>query len=130
MTTQEHVDQNQADSCPPQTPIIAIDDFTKIDLRVGLIQSCERVPKSKKLLKLDVCLGETLGSRQIIAGIGQHYDPETLINRRVVVVANLKPAQLMGLESHGMILAGAAEDQASLSIVEPSSTLPLGSRIR
>ncbi len=114
----------------PTTPLISIDDFMKVELRVGQIVSAERVPKSKKLLKLQVSLGELLGSRQILAGIGTHYEPDVLVGRRVAIVANLTPAKLMGLESQGMLLAGSSEDDSVLAVLEPDCHLPLGARIR
>ncbi len=96
----------------PQPFQIAIEDFAKIDLRVGKILAAERVPKSSKLLKLQVDLGTE--TRQVLAGIGTKYEPEALIGRLVAVVANLKPAKLMGLESQGMILAAGDREVASL----------------
>jgi methionyl-tRNA synthetase len=108
----------------------SIDDFMKIELRVGQIEGAERIPKSKKLIKLAVSLGETFGTRQILAGIALFYEPEALIGRRVVVVANLKPATLMGLESRGMLLAGSSDDDSVLAIIEPDASLPLGARVR
>jgi methionyl-tRNA synthetase len=104
--------------------LIEFDDFTKIDLRVAVVQEAEKVEKSKKLLRLIVDAGEA-EPRQILAGISEHYAPEDLIGRRVVIVANLKPRKLMGLESQGMVLA--ASDDNGLSIlgvdkdVEPGS---------
>ena len=95
-----------------QTAQIGIDDFAKLDLRVGKILAAERVPKSTKLLKLQVDLGTE--TRQVLAGIGTTYEPEALIGRLVAVVANLKPAKLMGLESQGMILAAGDKEVASL----------------
>jgi len=84
--------------------MITIDELKKIDLRVGLVQQAERVPKSKKLLRLMVDLGEA-EPRQIVAGIGQAYEPEALVGKRLMVVANLEPVKLMGVESRGMLLA-------------------------
>jgi methionyl-tRNA synthetase len=102
----------------PQTPQISIEDFAKIELRVGKVLAAERVPKSSKLLKLQVDLGTE--TRQIVAGIGTKYEPDVLIGRLVAVVANLKPAKLMGIESQGMILAaGDKEVTALLAYVEP-----------
>jgi methionyl-tRNA synthetase len=83
---------------------IQYDDFAKIDLRVGLVKTAERVPKSKKLLRLEIDLGES-ALRQVLAGIGEYYAPEDMVGRRVVVVANLAPRPMMGLVSHGMVLA-------------------------
>lgn len=113
-----------------ESTFASIDDFMKIELRVGQIEAAERVAKSKKLVKLSVSLGETLGARQVLAGISQFYEPESLVGRRVVVVANLKPATLMGLESRGMLLAGSSDDDSVLAIIEPDASLPLGARVR
>ena len=82
---------------------VTIDDFKKIDLRVAKVVACEKVPKSEKLLKLQVEVGTE--QRQIVAGIAQHYAPEDLVGKSVVVVFNLQPAKLMGQESQGMLLA-------------------------
>jgi len=82
---------------------ITIEEFSKIDLRVGVVKSAERIPGTK-LLRLIIDLGE-LGERQIIAGIGDVYSPESLVNRRLIVVANLKPKIIRGYVSQGMILA-------------------------
>lgn len=113
-----------------ESTFASIDDFMKIELRVGQIEAAERVAKSKKLVKLSVSLGEALGARQVLAGISQFYEPESLVGRRVVVVANLKPATLMGLESRGMLLAGSSDDDSVLAIIEPDASLPLGARVR
>jgi len=113
-----------------ESTFASIDDFMKIELRVGQIEAAERVAKSRKLVKLSVSLGETLGARQVLAGISQFYEPESLVGRRVVVVANLKPATLMGLESRGMLLAGSSDDDSVLAIIEPDASLPLGARVR
>jgi methionyl-tRNA synthetase len=113
-----------------ESTFASIDDFMKIELRVGQIEAAERVAKSKKLVKLSVSLGETLGARQVLAGISQFYEPESLVGRRVVVVANLKPATLMSLESRGMLLAGSSDDDSVLAIIEPDASLPLGARVR
>jgi methionyl-tRNA synthetase len=113
------------DSAPSQDDFIEFDDFTKVDLRVAVIKEAEKVEKSKKLLRLIVDAGEA-EPRQILAGISEHYAPEDLIGRRVVIVANLKPRKLMGLESQGMVLA--ASDDNGLSVlgvdrdVEPGSS--------
>lgn len=108
--------------------VIDIEHFMKVKLRVGRVESVEAVPKSKKLLKLMVNLGSELGTRQVLAGVSQFYQPEQLIGRQIVVVANLKPAMLAGLESQGMILA--ASDGTSISILSPDKEVPLGSTVR
>lgn len=84
--------------------LIGIDEFQKIDLRVGLVKSAEKVPGSEKLIRLIVDLGE-LGERQIIAGLGKWYQPEFFQGKYVIIVANLKPKKMMGFESQGMLLA-------------------------
>lgn len=93
--------------------IISFDDFTKVELRVGLVTSAERLPKSKKLLKLEVSFGE-LGNRTILAGVGQHIEPDTLLNQKVVAVLNLVPREMMGVMSHGMLLAAHSGDTLSM----------------
>lgn len=97
-----------AEAARPEEELISIDEFVRTKLKVGLIQNAERVPKSKKLVRMDVDLGEGR-LRQIVAGIGATYAPEQLVGRRAVFVANLKPATLMGLQSEGMILAASIE---------------------
>ena len=106
---------------------IEYDQFATIDLRVGLVLEAEAVPKSKKLVRLQVDLGEGK-PRQVVAGIGLAYDPATLVGTRVVIVANLKPAKLMGLESQGMILA--AGDAATLSLLRLERELPPGTEVK
>ena len=110
--------------------VISIEDFFKVQLKVGQILTAEPVEKSKKLLKLTVDLGETdRGPRQIVSGIAKQYTPESLPGRKIVVVANLKPAQLMGNLSEGMLLAACAEN-GDLELVSPGAALPVGSTVR
>lgn len=94
---------------PEVENFITIDDFIKVDLRVGEVKVCERIPKADKLLRFEIDLGEEK-PRQILAGLAEYYEPETLIGRKVVVVANLKPRMMRGLESQGMICAASLED--------------------
>jgi methionyl-tRNA synthetase len=108
-------------------PEIAIDDFAKIALRVGVVLSAEKVPKSDKLLKLAVDLGEAQ-PRQVLAGIAKAYAPEALVGKRIVVVANLAPRKMMGLVSHGMVLCASEGDK--LVAVEVGGDLPPGSTVR
>ena len=105
---------------------ITIDEFQKIDLRVAQVLAAEAVPKSKKLLKLRVSLGTE--ERTVLAGIAEHYAPADLIGKKVVVVANLQPAKLMGIESQGMVLAG--EGGQGLGIVMPDRDLPPGAKVK
>jgi methionyl-tRNA synthetase len=103
--------QPQAVPPSPQAPLetrISIDDFMKVELRVAKIAAAEAVPKSRKLMKLQVDLGAE--QRTIVAGIAEAYAPEALVGRTIVVVANLKPAKLMGIESNGMVLAASTDD--------------------
>ncbi len=103
---------------------ITIDDMHKVDLRVGIILKAEKVPKSKKLLQLEVDIG--LEKRTLLSGISLHYTPEQLIGKKVVVVANLQPATLMGIVSNGMILAGSIDQSLELLTL---TDLPAGATI-
>lgn len=107
-------------TAPPQ---ITIDEFQKIQLKTAKVLSAERVPKSEKLLKLQVTLGTE--QRQIVAGIGKRYEPESLVGKTIVIVANLKPAKLMGVESQGMVLAAGDSEVRGLATfledVEPGT---------
>jgi methionyl-tRNA synthetase len=106
-----------AEAAKPDEELVSIDEFARIKLKVGLIQNAERVPRSKKLVRMDVDLGEGR-LRQIVAGIGAAYAPEQLAGRRAVFVANLQPATLMGLRSEGMILAASIEGAPFLLAVD------------
>jgi methionyl-tRNA synthetase len=106
---------------------ITIDDFVKVDLRVAQILVAERVPKADKLLRLEVDLGYE--KRQILAGIAQYYEPEKLIGRKIVIVANLAPRKMRGLESNGMLLAASLEDGAPV-LAGFLEEVPLGSRLK
>jgi methionyl-tRNA synthetase len=103
---------------------IDIDFFRQVDLRVGLIKQAEKVPQSEKLVKLIVDIGE---ERQVVAGIAKTHSPEELVGKQVVLVANLKPAKLMGIESHGMILA--VRDGQDLKLVVPERDVAPGGKI-
>ncbi|MGH7267479.1 MAG: methionine--tRNA ligase [Candidatus Rokuibacteriota bacterium] len=112
-----------AEAAPPR---ITIDEFRRLDLRVAEVLSAEPVPKSKKLLKLTVKLGDQ--TRTVVAGIAEHYAPEALHGRKVVVVANLEPATLMGVASNGMVLAGSEGD--TLALLTLDRDLPPGAKVR
>ncbi len=119
--------EKQSDTAPAlkHKPEIEYDDFAKIELRVVKVIEAETIPKANKLLKLKVdCAGET---RQIIAGISQYYKPEDLIGKKVVMLMNLKPRKLMGLESNGMILAANSKD--GIAVVIPEKEVPEGSEV-
>jgi methionyl-tRNA synthetase len=106
---------------------ITIDDFVKVDLRVAQILVAERVPKADKLLRLEVDLGYE--KRQILAGIAQYYEPEKLIGRKIVIVANLAPRKMRGLESNGMLLAASLPDGAPV-LAGFLEEVPLGARLK
>lgn len=107
-------------------PEIGIEDFGKVELRVAKITACEKVPKAKKLFKIQ--LDDGMGGRQIVSGIAQHYTPEELIGKKIIVVANLKPAKLCGVESSGMLLAGNRED-GSVCVTFIDDSVPVGTRL-
>lgn len=105
---------------------ITIDDFAKIDLRVATVIAAERVPKTDKLIKLQVKIGDE--ERTIVSGIAQHYEPENLIGKNVIVIANLKPAKLRGIESRGMVLA-ASDDEGNLVLADAPG-IASGSKVK
>jgi methionyl-tRNA synthetase len=111
----------------PQEPVIAIEDFGKVDLRVAQVLVAERIPKADKLLRLEVDLGYE--KRQILAGIAQYYEPEKLIGRKIVIVANLAPRKMRGLESNGMLLAASLPDGAPV-LAGFLEDVPLGARLK
>jgi methionyl-tRNA synthetase len=106
--------------------IIDISEFAKLDLRIGKIENTEKVEGSKKLIKLEVDIGNEV--RQVVAGIAEEYNPEDLIGELVPVLVNLKPAKLMGVESRGMILAVDVNGRPIL--LHPDKEVPAGSRVR
>jgi methionyl-tRNA synthetase len=116
-----------AQPAAPPVPRITIEDFMKVELRVAKVLNAERVPKSKKLIKLHLDVGSE--QRTLVAGIADAYEPEALIGRSVVIVFNLQPATLMGIESNGMVLA-ATPDGGKPTLVSFESVLPPGTRIR
>lgn len=122
--------QAQAASEPVATPAyITIDDFAKVELRVGQIVTAERIPKADKLLKFTIDLGEA-EPRQILAGIAQYYEPEKLIGRKVIVVANLAPRKMRGLESQGMILAASIGEEGRPVLAGFLEDVPNGAKLK
>ncbi|MBN1458959.1 MAG: methionine--tRNA ligase [Armatimonadetes bacterium] len=122
-------EQTRRATSPKEKPVISFQEFQKLDLRVGEIVTAEAVPNADKLLKLTVDLGEE--QRTMVAGIALSYQPEELVGKRVVVVANLEPATIRGVESQGMILAGSVKgDDTSIAIVTPERGLPNGTKVR
>ena len=115
-------------SATEQPPLAQIDiaEFARIELRVAQVLEAEKVQGSKKLIRLVVDLGTE--KRQVVAGIAESYAPETLVGRRVALVANLKPAKLMGVESNGMVLAASLDGKAIL--LAPDAEVPPGTKIK
>ena len=119
----------QAEAEAPERPRISIDDFARVELRIGCVVTAEAVPKSRKLVRLEIDDGA--GVRQVVAGIAKAYEPESLVGRHVVFVANLQPAKLMGIESNGMVLAALdAEGQPVLLTPDDPERAPAGSAVR
>ncbi|MEO6070207.1 MAG: methionine--tRNA ligase subunit beta, partial [Chitinophagaceae bacterium] len=108
-------------------PEITYDDFAKLDLRIGTITAAEKVKKADKLLKLEVDLG--FEKRTIVSGIAQHFSPESLIHKQVIIVANLAARKMRGIESQGMILT-AEQPDGKLILVNPDSLTENGSNVR
>jgi methionyl-tRNA synthetase len=111
------------------TSFIEIDDFAKVDLRVGQVLSAERIPKADKLLLMKIDIGEEQ-PRQILAGIAQYYEPERLVGRKVVIVANLKPRKLRGLESQGMVVAASYGEEGRPVLATFTEDVPNGARLK
>jgi methionyl-tRNA synthetase len=109
--------------------LIEITDFAKVDLRVGEVRTAERIPKADKLLLLTVDIGEEK-PRQILAGIAEHYEPEQLVGRKIVIVANLKPRKLRGHESQGMLLAASIGEEGKPVIATFTEDVPNGARLK
>lgn len=118
--------KKEAKSAVAAADEITIDDFAKIDLRVATVVAAERVPKTDKLIKLQVKIGDE--ERTIVSGIAQHYEPENLIGKNVIVIANLKPAKLRGIESRGMVLA--ASDGEGNLVLADAPGIASGSKVK
>lgn len=106
--------------------LIGIEDFLKLDIRLAKVLSAERVEGSEKLLKLRVSLGDE--ERTLMAGIAKHYEPEELIGKKVLILANLKPRKIFGVESQGMVLA--LSDGENLSLIVPDRDIKEGAKAR
>jgi methionyl-tRNA synthetase len=117
--------QSQKTTAASNLETLSFEDFQKWDLRVAKVLSAERVPKSKKLIKLEVDLGE---KRTLVAGIGQDFTPEALLGKAIVVVANLEPTKLMGVESRAMLLA--ARDEKGLRLIVPEGEVLPGTKVK
>ena len=112
---------------PPPDGKISIEDFAKVELRVGQVKAAEKVKGADKLLRLEVDLGTEV--RQVVAGIAESYSPELLIGRKVVIVANLAPRKLRGLESNGMIVAASPEGGKAV-LAGFLEDVPVGTRLK
>jgi methionyl-tRNA synthetase len=124
--TPENAKQETVNAQPVSEELIDIDYFKKVKLRTAEIIMAEKVPNADKLLRLQVKLGQE--TRQVLAGIAQWYAPESLVGQQVVIVANLKPAKIRGLESHGMLLA--AQDKDGVVILTPQRKVETGGEVR
>lgn len=107
--------------------MLTIDEFSRVELRVATVLSAEPHPNADRLLVLKIDLGDE--QRQLVAGIRKHYAPEELIGKRIVVVANLQPATLRGIESQGMLLA-ASDEEGRLSLVTPEKPVGIGAKVK
>ena len=112
---------------PAGSDRITIDDFMKVDLRVAKVLTAEKVPNSRKLVKMTIDVGTE--QRTLVAGIAEAYEPEQLVGRTVAIVFNLKPAKLMGIESNGMVLAASSETGKPMLVALPEGVEP-GWRVR
>jgi len=108
---------------------ISYDDFAKLDLRIAKILEVEEIPNADKLFKLTIDVGE-LGKRTICAGIKQHYKKDDLIGKEIVIVANLEPRILKGVESQGMLLAAVSEDHKKILLLKPEKAIAPGTKIQ
>jgi methionyl-tRNA synthetase len=129
-TTTEAASTHNLQLTTNNSELISIDDFAKIDLRVAQIVVAERIPKADKLLRLEVDLGPSFPRRQILAGIAEHYSPESLIGRKVVIVANLAPRKMRGLESQGMIVAASIGPGGAPVLAAFLEDVELGARLK
>jgi methionyl-tRNA synthetase len=124
--TPKEAKMTKTDAAELPEGLIAFEDFAKVKLKLAQVLVAERVPKSDRLLRLEVECGEAK-PRQILAGIAQHYAPEALVGRSIVIVANLAPRKMMGLESEGMVLA--ASDADGLSVLGVDKAIAPGSKV-
>jgi methionyl-tRNA synthetase len=108
---------------------ITIEDFIKVELKVGQVLTAERIPKSDKLLRFTVDVGEP-EPRQILAGIAEHYEPDALVGRKLVIVSNLKPRKLRGFESQGMVLAASVGEEGRPVLATFTEDVPNGARLK
>jgi methionyl-tRNA synthetase len=122
-----HASHAPAAGCEPLKPMMTFDDFQKLDLRVGEVIACEKVPKADKLLHLTIRTG--LDERTVLSGIAEHFTPEEVVGRKVTLLANLAPRKIRGIESQGMVLMAESAD-GSLRFVTPEEGTAAGDTIR
>ncbi|MFH1386949.1 MAG: methionine--tRNA ligase subunit beta [bacterium] len=106
---------------------ITFDEFKKLDLRVAEIKAAEEIPGADRLYKLQVEIGAE--TRELVAGIKAHYEKESLIGKKIIMLANLEPRAIKGVTSHGMILAASNEDKTALAVIIPDKEIPSGSKV-
>ena len=121
-------EQAEAEAKKETKELITIDDFAKVELKVGTVVSCEKHPKADRLLVEQVDLGDE--TRQIVSGIAKFFSPQEMVGRKVIVVSNLKPAKLRGVESQGMILCAASDDDSALDLATICKDFPNGTTVR
>lgn len=109
---------------------IKFSDWQKLDLRIGKILKAEEVEGADKLYKLSIDLGKELGKRTLVAGIKEHYKPEELKGKLIVIFTNLEPRKIKGIESQGMVLAAVSSDEKDVFLLQPERDIELGSRVR
>jgi|SRR3989344_6070528 len=109
---------------------VSFDNWQKLDLRVGKILKVEDIEGADKLYKLEVDLGKEIGKRTLVAGIKKNYNKDELKGKKIVIIANLAPRKLKGIESKGMLLAAVNSDESKIIFIEPEKDIEAGSRIR
>ena len=124
LATKKENEENK--NITPEKEAVSFDDFTNMDMRIGTILEAEKVPKTKKLLKLFIDTG--IDQRTVVSGIAEFYSPEDIIGKQVCILVNLAPRKIKGIESQGMILMGQDKD-GTLSFVQPDKTISNGSSI-
>jgi methionyl-tRNA synthetase len=128
-TEADAVPEGRAEANANVVSFIEIDDFSKVDMRVGQVLTAERIPKSDKLLRFTIDVGEQQ-PRQVLAGIAEYYEPEAMIGRKVIVVANLKPRKLRGFESQGMVVAASVGENGRPVVATFTEDVPNGARLK
>src|SRR6202000_3219232 len=128
LNTASAVPETSVPAAQEEKQFITIDDFAKVELRVAQVLVAERIPKADKLLRLEVDLGYE--KRQILSGIAEHYAPEDLIGRRIIVITNLAPRKMRGLEPHGMLLAASEGEGGKPVLATFGEDIALGSRLK